>query len=56
MSDLPDLGKFGPITVGLIVAIYLIALRPLSGELSGISLNFVGALLVLVGGVLGTFQ
>jgi hypothetical protein len=45
----------GPLLVAIIVIAFLVILQPLSGTLAGISLNWVGVILVAVGGFVGTF-
>ena len=45
-----------PLAVGGIVAVVLVVGQPLSGTMGSISLNWVGALVVAVGGILGAFS
>lgn len=49
-----DLNVDQPLAVAGIVIAVLVILQPLSGTLGGISLNWIGAILVAVGGVLGS--
>jgi hypothetical protein len=49
-----DIAK--PLAVaGIVIAVIVIA-QPLSGDLMGISLNWIGAVLVAIGGVLGSLS
>jgi len=43
-----------PLAVAGIVIAVLVIIQPLSGTLAGISLNWVGAILVGIGGLLGS--
>lgn len=44
-----------PLAVAGIVVVILLIDQPLTGEIGGLSMNIVGALVVGVGGILGTF-
>lgn len=46
-----DLGPIGVLGVVVIVVAILVVGQPLSGSMGGISLNWVGAVLVIVGGL-----
>lgn len=48
----PDVGK--PLAVAGIVIVILVIVQPLSGTFGGISLNWIGAILVAIGGILGS--
>ena len=43
-----------PLAVAGIVIVILVVVQPLSGTLGGISLNWIGAILVAIGGFLGS--
>jgi hypothetical protein len=47
---------YAPLAVGVLVAGFLIVGQPLTTSLGGLSMNIVGALICIVGGLLGTFQ
>jgi hypothetical protein len=47
---------FAPIVVGVMVAAFLLVGQPLTANFGGLSMNIVGAVVCLVGGILGTFQ
>lgn len=47
---------FAPLAVGMLVAVILLFGQPLSTSIGGLSMNIVGALICIVGGLLGTFQ
>ncbi|MFO7834554.1 MAG: hypothetical protein R6V31_11025 [Halohasta sp.] len=49
-----DLDVAQPIAVAGIVIAVLVIIQPLSGTIGGISLNWVGAVLVAIGGFLGS--
>lgn len=51
MSD-PDVYK--PLAVAGIVILVLVVVQPLNGTLGGISLNWIGAGVVAIGGLLGS--
>ena len=53
MSAGEDLGPLAPVIVAVFVIGYLALMQPLSGELAGISMNWVGAAIVAVGGLMG---
>lgn len=55
MSE-PDLGKFGPIFVAVIVIAVLVIQQPLSSDLYGIPMNWVGVVVVAIGGLLGFLE
>lgn len=46
----------GPLAVGVLVAVFLLIGQPLSGSMGGLSMNIVGAAILLVGGIIATFQ
>lgn len=50
-----DVEEASPLLVAAIVIGVLVIQQPLNGTLVGISLNWVGTILVAVGGLLGTF-
>jgi hypothetical protein len=56
MSASNDLGPFAPLLVAVIVIAILVIQQPLNSTLHGISMNWVGAVVVAVGGVLGFLQ
>jgi hypothetical protein len=49
-----DLDVDQPLAVAVIVIAVLVILQPLSGTLAGVSLNWIGAILVAIGGFLGS--
>lgn len=50
-----DVEEAGPLLVAVIVIAFLVIRQPLSGTLAGVPLNWVGVLVVAVGGLIGTF-
>lgn len=53
MADVEDLG---PLLVGVLVAAILLIGQPLSGSYGSLDMNVVGAAVVMVGGIVATFQ
>lgn len=51
-----DIEQSSPLLVAVIVIAFLVILRPLNGTLAGISLNWVGVILVAIGGFVGTIE
>ena len=43
-----------PLAVAGIVIVIIVVAQPLSGTIGGISLNWIGAILVAIGGLLGS--
>lgn len=52
MSSGGDLGPYGALTVAVLTIGILVVAQPLRGSLNGISMNWVGALIVAIGGIL----
>jgi len=50
-----DTEQTGPLLVAAVVIAILVLLRPLSGTLVGIPMNWVGVIFVAVGGLVGAF-
>lgn len=48
--------EFGPLLVGILVAAILLIGQPLSGSYGSLDMNVVGAAVVMVGGIVATFQ
>jgi len=55
-TDPIDFETFGPAILAVVVIVVLLISRPLSGELGGVPMNWVGIGLVALGGILGTAQ
>lgn len=47
---------FVPLAGGVLIALFLLVGQPFSTSVAGLSTNIVGALICIVGGLLGTFQ
>lgn len=45
-----------PLALGGTLAVYILVFQPLSGTISGFSLNILAGLLLAVGGVIGAFE
>jgi len=50
-----DTEQTGPLLVAAVVIAILVILQPLSGTLAGVSMNWIGVILVAVGGLVGAF-
>ncbi len=49
-----ELGPYGSLAVAIIVIFVIAYLRPLSGDLGGIPMNWVAVIIVGIGGILGS--
>lgn len=51
-----ELGPLAPIAVAVLAIIFVVIYQPASGTLMGISLNWVAAIVIAAGGLLGAVQ
>jgi type IV secretory pathway VirB2 component (pilin) len=48
-----DPGPLAPVLVAVLVVVILVVIQPLQTTIGGVSMNWVGAAVVLIGGILG---
>jgi len=51
-----DLGPLAPIAVAVLAIILIVAMQPASGDVSGISVNWIAVFFVAIGGILAAVQ
>jgi hypothetical protein len=54
--NMVDVDDLGPLLVGALVAAILLIGQPLSGSYGSLDMNVVGAAVVMIGGIVATFQ